>query len=406
MKMSNKNSVFLLAAIAFIFILMAANSTGNIKSDISISNNLKYTAVAGSHAPISIDGNEALATFIEDEGLSGEGTSASPYIIENLIIDASTAHGIEIRSTDAYLIIRNCTVEGGKTYRKNGIYLSHAANVNISNNLLSNNWDGSGLWDSRNNTLSGNNATNNECGIGLGASSNKTLSGNNATNNGCGIFLGGSSNNTLSGNTASYNSGDGINLWDSRNNTLSGNIASYNGESGISLSFSSNNTLSENTASYNSGDGINLWVSSNNIFSGNTASYNHNYGICLWDSSNNTIYFNDIYGNTNGQAFDAFKAFEAGDCTENQWDNGTTGNYWGEGYINNYPNATNDGTIWNIPYEINGWGCGIDRFPLVNSITTTTATTTTTTIPRWTFPVLVLTIIALLHFRRLKRRSE
>ena len=57
-----------------------------IHSNISISNNLKCTTIAGNHAPIFITGNEALAYFIEDEGLSGGGNSNSPYIIENFII--------------------------------------------------------------------------------------------------------------------------------------------------------------------------------------------------------------------------------------------------------------------------------------------------------------------------------
>jgi len=64
------------------------------------------------------------------------------------------------------------------------------------------------------------------------------------------------------------------------------------------------------------------------------------------------------------------QAFETEDCIDNQWDNGTTGNYWGVDYINSYPSTTNDGKIWNIPYEIRGSGTGTDYFPLVNGIIT------------------------------------
>lgn len=33
-----------------------------------------------------------------------------------------------------------------------------------------------------------------------------------------------------------------------------------------------------------------------------------------------------------------------------------------------YPEATNNGTVWDTPYEINGSGDGMDSFPLVNPI--------------------------------------
>jgi parallel beta-helix repeat protein len=589
---------------------------------------------AGDHVPIYIDGNEALATFIGDEGLSGNGSYIFPYIIENFIIEASTAHGIEIQSTDAYLIIRDCTVEGGK----DGIHLYNVANVNISNNVLSNNqkgivlassstntlsgntannneygiWleyshnntflgnnannninGGIGLYGSSNNTLTGNNvsynsyggislrssstntflgntANNNECGIDLTDSSTNTLSrnnvsynsydgislsnssnntflGNTANNNDCGIDLSDSSTNTLSGNNVSYNSYDGISLRssstntlsentinnndrgidlsDSSTNTLSGNTVSYNSYDGISLSsssnntftgntvnnndcgidlaysstntlsenimngsglmfyksydnnidtsnkvndhsvryyentpgvylsgesdvgqvilvncddsiieglyfsetsvgiavhdsvncsisentiihckdgislyFSSTNTLSRNTASNNTGDGISLYSSSNNTLTGNTASYNANYGISLYYSSHtNIIYFNDIYGNTNSQAY------EDTHCTDNQWDNGIIGNYWGEEYISNYPSATNDGTFWSIPYEISGDGNGIDQYPLVYSITTYETTPTKT--PSGNVLLLLLSLIVMLTMRQRNKKS-
>ncbi|MHA2291299.1 MAG: right-handed parallel beta-helix repeat-containing protein [Candidatus Hodarchaeales archaeon] len=314
----------------------------------------------GNHAPISIDGNDALSTFIEDEGLSGDGTYAAPYIIENFVIDGSTigmgTYGIEIQSTDAYLIIRDCTVEGSSWI---GIVFDNAKNVNISNNTANNNMWGILLQDScNNNTLFGNTANNNEgYGIHLAGSYNNILSGNTATNNSSGISLGHSSNNTLSGNTASNNSQGIIMAYSSNNNILTGNIATNNVH-GISLGFYS-------------------------------------------PSSTNTIYFNDIYGNTYSQAS------ETEDSTDNHWDNGTTGNYWGDDYINNYPSATNDGTIWSIPYEINGTGSGIDHFPLVNSITTPTTTddTTPTTTPSWNVLLILLSFIAMLPLRWCKKET-
>jgi hypothetical protein len=139
-------------------------------------------------------------------------------------------------------------------------------------------------------------------------------------------------------------------------------------------------------------------------------SNNNNFGIYLYDSSNtNTIYFNDIYGNIYSQAFEE-------SCTDNQWDNGTTGNYWGVDYISNYPDATNDGTIWNIPYEINGTGSGIDNFPLVNAITgddtddTTTDDTTTddteSNAPGFSLIIAIFTSIFWLIRRRKMKKNN
>ena len=424
MKMSELASVLLVAAIVLIFILIAAISAGNMKSDIMLPYNLKYTTVVGSHAPISIDGNKALATFIKDEGLSGDGTLTSPYIIENFVINASTRHGISIHSTNAYLIIKNCTIESCFCCCDyNGINIDNASNIHISNNLLSNTQNGIRLFNSsNNNALSGNTANNNYKGISLSHSSNfNTLSGNTANNNSWGIELFSSINNTLSRNTAKNNNyGIDVNHW-SNNNTLSRNSANSNSV-GISLTHSHTNTISGNIVNNNI-IGIDLYFSSNNALFGNTAK-NNEYGIDMshWSNNNtlsgntvnnnyrgislghsadyNTIHFNNIYGNTNAQAI------EEGDTIENQWDNGSSGNYWGDDYINNYPSTTNDGRIWNTPYEINGTGNGLDHFPLVNAVTTTITTTTTTKTSSWAFPVLSLTIIALLPFRRLKRISK
>ncbi len=345
---------------------------------------LVYPFQISMHDPIFIDGNDALATFISDEGLSGEGTYSSPYIIENFFINASTAHGIEIRSTDAYLTIRDCTIEDGRSTA--GISLYYASNVNISNNNVNNNSYGICLESSSHNMLAGNTASynddhgimlrvssnhntlagntasyNKQIGIYLESSSHNTLSANNASyNNYEGIHLWGSSNNnTLAENNASYNTQRGIFLWDSSTNTLVRNTASYNNYTGIWLSSSSNNnTLAGNTASYNEDDGIHLSSSSNhNTLAGNTASYNNWDGIYLQQSSyNNTINFNAIYGNTISQAYDDG---QNNTFSFNYWDDWTS------------PDNNNDGVV-DSPYQIDGSSNNQDPYPLVNPIESNT----------------------------------
>ena len=162
------------------------------------------------------------------------------------------------------------------------------------------------------------------------------ISENIACNNRDGISISHSINVTLSGNNANDDN-RGIKLYDSINVTLSGNIAVDN-DYGFYLSGSNNITLFGNIA------------------------FNNDYGIHLSSSSNNTIYFNEIYGNKIAQANVIYGS------TNNQWDNGTTGNYWGKHYLSKYPAATNDGTVWDTPYEIDGDEIGIDHFPLVNPI--------------------------------------
>jgi len=48
----------------------------------------------------------------------------------------------------------------------------------------------------------------------------------------------------------------------------------------------------------------------------------------------------------------------------NLWDNGTEGNYWSN-YLLRYPNATNDGTVWDTPYLV-GERYRPDRYPIVD----------------------------------------
>ncbi|MHA1620169.1 MAG: right-handed parallel beta-helix repeat-containing protein, partial [Promethearchaeota archaeon] len=154
--------------------------------------------------------------------------------------------------------------------------------------------------------------------------------------------------------------GLGIFLIETFNPIVSGNYVSSCTFAGIDLLYSNNATVSWNIAT-NSDYGFFLIYMTNSTVFGNTLFNNSIYGIdFLVGCNQNTIYFNDIYENQLCQAY------ESSGSTGNQWDNGTTGNYWGDDYTSRYPSATNDGYIWNIPYEINGTGDGLDNYPLVN----------------------------------------
>ncbi|MHA1727526.1 MAG: NosD domain-containing protein [Promethearchaeota archaeon] len=192
---------------------------------------------AGNQIPVYIDGNSALDDFLNK---TGAGTIGDPYIFEDLEIDAvGVGSCIEIRNTNRYLIIRNCTLMYSAALQNEtdaGIELYNCTNVNITS------------CDMKNNQF--------------------------------GIYLHKSNNNSLTFNNLSDNSVDGIRLWISHNNTIS------------------NNFLSNNT-----GTGIFALMTSNvNIISYNNLTYN-NYGIRVGMSANNEIYKNSVFNNEKGCIF-------------------------------------------------------------------------------------------------------
>ena len=74
-------------------------------------------------------------------------------------------------------------------------------------------------------------------------------------------------------------------------------------------------------------------------------------------SDYNEIYLNNLEGNLLLQAED--------NGTNNLWDDGFTGNFWGD-YWNKYPSANSIGGIWDTPYGISGNSGSEDRYPLSN----------------------------------------
>jgi parallel beta-helix repeat protein len=371
-------------------------------------------ATLTSHATIYISDNSGFTSPDPVNG-GGSGTENDPYIIENWVINASSAHGIQISNTTAYFVVRDCVVENGG-YSYHGIYLDNVVNGKIENCTCSNNAIGIRLYNSSNNTLTNNTcfhnrfygialyysnnslisnntySNNNGDGILLNSSCNNNLISNNTCSNNYihGIELTGSSNNTLSNNTlsnnivdshsngiyihdysdnntvfnntCSNNSANGISLSVSSNNMVTGNTCQGNGWDGIGLDNSSNNTVTSNTCSNNlDGCGIDLYSSSNNTVASNTCT-GDNYGIWLDNSSNNNIYHNNIVNN----------ATQAYDNGSNYWDDGypSGGNYWSD-YAGTFsvamipPSDMNGDGICDIPYNISG-GSNQDNYPLMN----------------------------------------
>ncbi|MHA1791880.1 MAG: NosD domain-containing protein [Promethearchaeota archaeon] len=122
---------------------------------------------------------------------------------------------------------------------------------------------------------------------------------------------------------------------------------------GISIIESNNITFSRNNINqYYTGlymkDADNGLILENNILS------NH-YGIRLLDCSFNTLYYN-LFDSNVVQAID--------DNASNSWDNGSLGNIWSD-YTDRYPNASNNGLVWDTPYAIAGNLSIYDNYPMV-----------------------------------------
>ncbi|GAG79488.1 unnamed protein product, partial [marine sediment metagenome] len=84
--------------------------------------------ISVNHDTIFIDGNNMFADNASSEYWNGNGNYSNPYIIENYEIDASIGHGIEIRNTDLYFIIRNVTVSDGRSNYNYGFYFTNVTN--------------------------------------------------------------------------------------------------------------------------------------------------------------------------------------------------------------------------------------------------------------------------------------
>lgn len=268
---------------------------------------------------IDVDGNTQLDTLISTNGWGGLGTVESPYVIENLEIDATGSYyAIRISNTDKYLEIKNCVLSGSDT---GGIRFNNVTSVLLKNNTYnppSQFTYGIYLWTCSNIVVDGNDLSDTDTGVYLESSDNNSIRFNNVSNSRTtGVYLDNSSGNTIANNTCNDTFAGILLQSESDWNVLDGNICNRSENSGISLDFSANNTVSNNTL-YACGTGIALIDAVNNtVFSNNcsnglagsaaiTLDYSHyniiaenncsyNYGgIKLTLSDNNTVSRNTI----------------------------------------------------------------------------------------------------------------
>ncbi|NVM53078.1 MAG: right-handed parallel beta-helix repeat-containing protein [Candidatus Helarchaeota archaeon] len=281
----------------------------------------KFVSVIGSEQQLSIkadpfviNGNIALS----NNATSGNGTAGNPYVIENYIIDASGfgTNGLLIENTDAYFILRNCTVTNAD-WHKAGINLKNVTNAKIINNTVKDNYYGIFLNISTNIALTNNTAYYNGIYLYYSNYNNLTRNTANVNSGGSGILVRVSEYNNLINNTANDNYW-GINLMKSTNNTLTNNTANNN-HFGFHLENSNKNNLTHNTANDNSLSGVYLEYyfggSHNNTLTNNTLIRNRRHGIRIDESHDNVVARNEIEGSNYGIRIE--------DSINNQFNNNT-----------------------------------------------------------------------------------
>jgi len=178
-------------------------------------------------------------------------------------------------------------------------------------------------------------------GIQFKTSTNNTVSGVTITKSYHGIRLINSHGNEIRESNISANYHDGIQLYSSNNNNIHNNTLS-NKDYAIRVEDSFHNQIAGNHIEQNK-DGIVLIESSHNLIMGNSIIANEE-AFWIFDSFNNVIYQNHFINNT--QQVVSLDS-------QNSWDNGVEGNYWGD-YAERYSDALemDESGIWDTPYFI------------------------------------------------------
>ncbi len=183
----------------------------------------RAAAALAAHAPISIVGN---AGFNATNGvIGGTGTAADPYVIAGWTITAPPAMGVEIRNTNAHVVVRDVEVNAAPVA---GFYTYAVSNASFSNvTAFAGTGDGLRFESSHDLGVAMSNVTGNAAGIVLVNSVNVSLVSNNLTlNGGDGVTVAQSTAVLVQGNDFYYDAfgvGYGLDLSSSTNVTVRGN---------------------------------------------------------------------------------------------------------------------------------------------------------------------------------------
>lgn len=241
-------------------------------------------------------------------------SGVSDVVLTNNVINHSKdARGIFVNGAKSAIITNNIIND------THGINVEHSDATSIYGNTIGNcsNYPAIRLYTVNNNRIEHNNLLGSTYGVRVSSSSNVVISSNRIHDNDYGgLSIEGGSNNLIETNTI-FETGNGITL-SSQSSTVVGNDL-HDLSIGLILD------------------------SSDCIVQDNAIQRCTTYGIYAKVGSKDNVMFNNTFTEKTGQ----FHAKEQGD---NQWDNGSCGNYWSDYYG---PDNDENG-IGEIPYILGG----------------------------------------------------
>ncbi len=305
-------------------------------------------------------------TYVGDLTIDKSVTIVSEEAAET-IITSSQLNSYMIDITTSSVSLEGFTIldETNTTHRRAVIHVSSgSSDVVLTNNVINHSRDARGIFvDGANSIIINNNVINDTHGINIEHSDANSIYGNTIGNcsNYPAIRLYDSDNNRIEYNGL-LESTYGVYVVSSNNAVISSNRVYQNDYGGISTEGGSNAHIENNTI-FETGNGININSQSSTV----AANYLHDlaiglildssdcilqdnviqsctaYGLHAKPSSKDNVIFNNTFTKKTGQ----FHAREQGD---NQWDNGSHGNYWSD-----YFGPDNDENgIGEIPYVLGG----------------------------------------------------
>jgi len=248
-------------------------------------------------------------------------------------------HNKTIPSGVGFVILGNCsgiTVENLDIENSgSGIILYSTNNSIIKNNNLQNCGNAIEAKSCYNITVANNSIHNSvHSGVRVAEASLIKIEKNNIINSSFGIKLSG-----YNGNHVGYGGSKNVSIL---NNYFSGNNPA------IDITFSTKTVISGNEFIHNNLC-LRAVACSNNLIVGNNFSDNPKAPIYISGATNNTFYRNNFINNNYNWEQVSFLSFGV---DENNWDNGSEGNYW-HYWVYIHAEDTDENGIADFPYSIN-----------------------------------------------------
>ncbi len=344
--LSNNNAINNTLSSFFLYFAINCNIINN-----NISSNYGNGLIVDNCFNLSFEYN-----LFENNDISGIYLTRSTQMkIENNTFYKNKIHGIDFDGLCTDNEIINNTITG---YYQIGINIVNSGNINILNNKISDTtFIGLNLESSEDIFIKDNRINKCNIGINLNLINNLKIENNIISDNSYdGIIIVNSKEVEIINNTIKDNRYNGLYLSNTNTTFQLYNIIIYNNifENNLNSIYLGPNTfnitIDSNFISF-SVYGIVMDNCFNSTFKRNNFTNNYKGIIITEDSGGNLIYLNEFYKNI---------IHAEDDGSNNNWDNGTIGNYWDD-YKGNDLNGDGIGELY---YSISGNANSVDRFPI------------------------------------------